>query len=1078
MALPRVLRTKITPPPLNPRALPRPRIQQVLQEALQHRLTIVQAGAGYGKSTALTALAASHQPSIWYQMTGDDADVLVFLLHLCHATHLALPDLEELPVAFLESWDGTRGPLPASAVVDQYINALAGSLPAPTLLILDDIHLAAEASDISLLLDRLIGLAPHSLHIILAGRPPIQLPNLSRWRAQGEVLVIDQSDLAFTATEVASLFATHYGYELTPDEISELITATEGWAIALQMIWQSLRSGSSATLDEALLHQASSLDSLFEILAGEVFARQPADVQDFLLRSAVLHEMTPEICDALCDAPHGSSTAMLAYLRRQDLFVTETGGGSLRYHHIFHGFLRQLASPEQRREWNLRAAAFFQERQDPDTAIFHLLQAGDPAAAASLLDSYGPQLLASGRLDSLKGYLDAIPPDVLQQHPALLYYLGDLARLHSRFQEALGWYQQAGSLWQARSQPEGVARALRGQARVYLDTVNPRRAEELLQESIRVSDEMEGRESQARLYELLAENRLNAGRPDEAERLRQQAAALRAEGPSDSQLLYRVLLRTGRLDEARRKLEEQLQAERREPVHTPRAHRETLLLLSLVYAMQGQARQAYQMAQEGTQRGVELASPYITAVGHMRQGHALMLMPAPDRYIQAQQHYQETVRISQMVSVPRLLVECYWGLCRAAGYQGDLVQAQDTAQRGIEIASQAGDEWIASQLRLTTGASFTLAGRYEAAQDWLNRALLGFEECSDAFGRCVARLWLCLLWFRQKQHSLLAQTLPDVLGSCREQGYDFLFTRPTLQGPPDERMLVPLLIFARDQGWESRYAARMLEALGLPGIQLHPGYQLKVYTLGGFQVWRGAEQIPTNGWRREKARHLFQILITQRQAPLDRDQLIEYLWPQVDPVTAGRNFKVALNTLYQVLEPGREPGSESAYIVRDGTVYSLRPGADLWLDAQAFQDAVRRADSAAASPEEQLPLLQQALDLYNGEYLPDARYETWAAAEREQLSVQFLRIADRLSELLLQAGRSEECIETCQRILAQDNCWERAYRHLMMAFDRLGDHGQVARTYQRCMQTLREELDVDPSPETAALYRRLTGQDC
>jgi tetratricopeptide (TPR) repeat protein len=94
----------------------------------------------------------------------------------------------------------------------------------------------------------------------------------------------------------------------------------------------------------------------------------------------------------------------------------------------------------------------------------------------------------------------------------LLNQLGDLARLHSRFDEALGWYQQAEDMWRERGQHEGVARGLRGQARVYLDTVNPSQAEELLQQSIRLTDGIEGRESQARIYELLAENKLNAER--------------------------------------------------------------------------------------------------------------------------------------------------------------------------------------------------------------------------------------------------------------------------------------------------------------------------------------------------------------------------------------------------------------------------------------------------------------------------------------------------------------------------------------------------------------------------------------
>jgi LuxR family maltose regulon positive regulatory protein len=1086
MPLPKVLRTKITPPHKSLRTLARPRVTQALADALHFRLTLLQAGAGYGKSTALTMLAEEFPPVAWYQVTEDDSDPLVFLLHLCHATQTALPNLQGLPAQFLESWESTRGLLPVTGIVDQYLNTLTEQLAEDVLLVLDDAHLAAGVNEIALILDRLIGLAPQWLHVVLASRAPIRLPNLSRWRAQGEVLLIDQSVLAFKTSEISELFSNYYGYDLTPDEVIKLQETTEGWAIALQLIWQNLRRGISTSLEASLTQPVKSLDSLFEILAKEVFESQPVDVQEFLRVSATLREMTPNACDALLVDPangsnprtgqnvfHGSA-AMLAYLRRQELFVVDLGDGSMRYHHIFHSFLIQQAGIQERSVWNRRAAQFFGRQNDFEAAIYHLLHAGDREEAADILEIYGAELLARGRLDTLSSYLDQMDASTLRQHPALLFFLGDLARLHSRFQEALGWYQQAEAIWRERNQQQGIARSLRGQARVYLDTVNPAQAEALLQNSIRLSDGMEGREVQARLFELLAENKLNAGHVEEAEALRRQAEALRSEGPSDSQLLFRVLLRTGRLEEARQGLEARAEAEQRKPVQTPRAHRETYLLLSLIYALEGHAEQAHQVAIQGTQRGIALESPFVTAVGHARQGHALSLLPWPDHYGQARRQFIETIRISRMLAVPRLLVEAFWGLCRVYGYQGDLGQAMQVAKEGLEIAIKAGDEWIASLMRLSMGASLILAARYEAASEWLERASLGFQECSDPFGLTAARLWLCQGWFRQKNIPLVEQNLPEVLSILRANGYDFLLTRPTLLGPPDERIFVPLLLLAREKDWEAIYVRRILNSIGLPKVELHPGFQLRVTTLGSFQAWRGIQPIPANGWHREKSRQLFQLLLTFRNAPLDRDQIIDYLWPNLEPQVAQRNFKVALNNLYQVLEPEREPGSNSAFIYREGTIYNLRPGADIWLDCDEFLNGFHQAELKAKSqPDEAISQLAAALTLFQGDYLPEARYETWAAIEREHLEVHFLRAADHLSELYFTAGQIEAAIAVCQRILTVDNCWERAYRLLMRAYARLGDHGQVARTYQRCLQTLHNELDVSPAMETEALYHRL-----
>jgi LuxR family transcriptional regulator, maltose regulon positive regulatory protein len=370
-------------------------------------------------------------------------------------------------------------------------------------------------------------------------------------------------------------------------------------------------------------------------------------------------------------------------------------------------------------------------------------------------------------------------------------------------------------------------------------------------------------------------------------------------------------------------------------------------------------------------------------------------------------------------------------------------------------------------VQLTLGASLVLAGRYQDAEPRLGKAVAGFQECSDRFGRCAARLWLALGCYRQKQVERLAQVLPDLLATCRANDYTFLWTRPSLVGARDERIFVPLLLLAAKQGWERGYANQLLESLGLACVELHPGYQLRVQTLGSFQTWRGDDAIAANGWRRKTARQLFQLLITYRRTALERDQICDALWPEADPGTAQQNFKIALNALYHVLEPARDPGAESAYIAREGSSYAIRAHADLWLDADQF---LRDVKGARGQPD----ALKQALALYGGEYLPDARYESWAAGERERLAAVFLESADELAEALLEQGRYGEAIGLCQRVLSQDNCWERAYRHLMLAYSGLGDRGQVARTYRRCGLVLRQELNVEPAPETQGLYTRLT----
>ena len=90
---PAILRTKIIPPQRGIRTLVRPRVSAVLRQALEYRVTILQAGPGYGKSTALAQLANETSPLVWYQVSEEDNDPLTFLSHLFGAALYALPNL-------------------------------------------------------------------------------------------------------------------------------------------------------------------------------------------------------------------------------------------------------------------------------------------------------------------------------------------------------------------------------------------------------------------------------------------------------------------------------------------------------------------------------------------------------------------------------------------------------------------------------------------------------------------------------------------------------------------------------------------------------------------------------------------------------------------------------------------------------------------------------------------------------------------------------------------------------------------------------------------------------------------------
>lgn len=1066
-----LVQSKLNPPRVNRRILKRERITRLLLEALEYRLTIVQAGPGYGKSTSLAALVETTTPLAWYHLSSEDADPFTFFLHLAHTLKPHLVSAEPL-FTHLEEQGSHPSGVNWTLLADELANLLTQSLETNLLLILDDFHQANQSKEVIAIVDRLVDHSPSNLHFILSTRNPIKLAGYLNLKVRGQVLLIDQNDLSFTPQEITALFHNHYALALTQEEIAALADETEGWAIALQLFWQSFKTGAVNPLRHKPEPGHLQEEELFAFLAHEVMARLSPDVQAFLRTTSVLRDLNAEVCNYL--RMETDSDQYIKYLLENGLFVVDLGGESIRYHHLFREFILKLLPQELVIANHKKAAEYYLQVGLHESAIYHLLKAEDSPRAADIISKIGESLILSGRIETLNKWITSIDPEVLESYPLLLCFLGDFARLHSRFDEALGWYHQAEERSKLSGDIQVTSQALYGQAKVYLDTVNPSQAERLLQEALQLVDGKADRENRARLLELLAENKLNSGQLEQSQFYRKQARDLRDIGHGEMELSVRVLLRTGKLEQARRILMDRKEVEKHEPFPTSRSHRETLLLLALILEFQGDWELAYQYAREGITRGEQLQSPFIVAVGRMRQGHAALLNPDEFGFREAIDCYQYAIQVADILSVPRLKVEALWGLCRAYGFSGDLQLAEQAAMEGIRQGALAGDEWISALILVSMGAGFALAEKYTPALEWIERARDKFNKVSDLYGETIARLWQCYIWWKINQTVRLDKGLDECLAMIRDNEYEFILTQRTLIGHPQPRSILPMLLYARDKGIQKPYIETILFSLGLSSLKSHPGYQLRVQMFGSFRVWRGSHEIPPGAWQREKARHLFQLLVMNSPAALERDQLVEFLWRNADADQGRRNFRVTLSTLLRVLVPDHAREDDSTFIGREGSMYFLRSDADIWVDVKEFERLILQAENQDASQKEvKFKLFHKALKLYKGDFLQDNLYEEWASRERERLLNLYLRTAEALASLYAERLDWSRVIELCQTILSRDPCWESAYRMTMSAYMALGNKPAAFRTYHKCVETLNNELGIKPSITSQKLYEKL-----
>jgi LuxR family maltose regulon positive regulatory protein len=238
---------------------------------------------------------------------------------------------------------------------------------------------------------------------------------------------------------------------------------------------------------------------------------------------------------------------------------------------------------------------------------------------------------------------------------------------------------------------------------------------------------------------------------------------------------------------------------------------------------------------------------------------------------------------------------------------------------------------------------------------------------------------------------------------------------------------------------------------------------LTVQTLGRFEVIRGDRTLSAGDWGREKAIQLFQYFVTHQGTLIHKTRMFEDLWPELPEDKAERDFKVAFNALNDALEPERASRTTAVYLERQGLSYGLNSHAPIFIDFAAFEAALKEKSG-------HLTNLQEALEHYQGDYLPEQFFADWTAATRERLSSLFLFGATELAQLLLDAGDLKVCAYWCERIIAQDSYWEEAYRLLMRAHLGLGNRPKVLELYLRLQETLQDGLSLSPMATTTALY--------
>jgi LuxR family maltose regulon positive regulatory protein len=412
LQLPPLAEAKLLAPQLRPELVARPRIDAALSGDRRALLTLVAAPPGYGKTTAVRAWCAGRREALaWVSLDRSDNDPVRLWRYAATAVDRLRGGLGGAALRRLAQPGG-----PIEDPVIELMNGLT-AFGGDVTLVFDDFQNVTEPECLQSI-DLALSYLPTSTRLVLLTRidPTLRLPQL---RADGTLVELRASDLAFTEDEAYEVLVERGGLQLGREEVAQLHARTEGWpgALHLALVWlRHVEDPQAAVREFGANHRFVS-----DYLNQEVFAALDESSRAFLLQASALGQCTAELCDAVLE--RNDSTAMLERLERSNLLVNRfERSGWYRVHALlgeFAGYTLEAESAGRSAEIRRRAAKWCHAHGLPIEAAEYASAAGDHELVAELMTENHLPLIRSGHARMLLSWIRTLPDEQLVTHPEL-----------------------------------------------------------------------------------------------------------------------------------------------------------------------------------------------------------------------------------------------------------------------------------------------------------------------------------------------------------------------------------------------------------------------------------------------------------------------------------------------------------------------------------------------------------------------------------------------------------------------------------------------------------------------------------
>jgi ATP/maltotriose-dependent transcriptional regulator MalT/DNA-binding SARP family transcriptional activator len=1081
---------KVLPPTMPPPIVARTALEALLDETRARRLAVVVAGAGFGKSTLLSAWAARSHVA-WYTLSAEDSELASLARGVIGALRLRVPDL---PPELSAAMEGARGPDAdrddvgrAQACAGLLCDALQQRLTRDLVLVFDDVHEIGAEGASPRLIEGLCRQAPPRLRLVLASRTEPPFP-IDRLRGQGQVVEITGNELAFSVEEVESLFASTLGEDARPLAAS-LHDATGGWPVAVRLALEALRGVSPRERRRTLEALRRPGGPLFAYLAGEVFEREAPEIRELIRTVAPLERFTAELC---ADLGLDNAAQTLASLLKRGLFVepdrTEVGWFSL------SELVRDFAleefplEPGELSKLHRRVARWCKSHGHVEEALRSFAAVKDHPQLARLLVERGEAMLSAGRVETIIHATELVPPAL--RDSAVEKLAGQARQIHGDWEGALACFERAsaglddlepGIAWRM-----GLIHHLRGELdealavyeRGRIDGTSPRDDALLLAWHASVawlrSDVAGCREKVTQAFEI-ATRASDSQALAAAHTVLAMLAAIEGDRAANDAHYLRALEHAERAGDVLQII--RVRTNRGSRHMEEGAYEEALAELNLALRLADLAGFAFFRALALSNRGLvrfhlgrfeeaiadlESAKAIYQRMGSRDVsyplGHLGEVYRERGDYAQARAAYEEAAALAAEAEDVQGLVPALAGLARVLA-----IEEPEEAERLASRAVDYGPGMAFVQALLAVGHVAFHRGDRDRAVDFAEQAGAAARARRDRAGLA---------------ESLELHALGSSDGTAEiPQVQEAVAIWRDIRNPVGEaraQLLLARLLGAREGRPLAERAERQLRALGARGYAASAAALLAsfnqesqapivIQSLGQFRVLRDGEPIQLAEWQSKKARDALKILVARQGKPVPREAMMEALWPEGDPAKVANRLSVALSTLRSVLDRDKRFGADH-FVRADKSAVSLELE-NVELDVARFLEiAVRGLELLREGRgEEATEYLGAAEAAYQGDFLEEDAYEDWATPLREQARDAYMRIARALAAAAVDSGDGDAATRYLLRVVEKDPHDEDAHLALVSTLAAGGHHGEARRSY-RVYTARMQEIGVEAAP--------------